>query len=99
MTAPRGDETVPPDAACALHPGRPGSFLCVRCGDFGCDGCAHRVQPTAQPLCASCWRQREIAAGELRRGEGNLRLWILAGAALLLLIWLAVVAGIFAGAL
>lgn len=92
------DVPSPPDAICAAHPGERAAFVCARCGDFGCERCVHRVSPGARPLCASCWSQRQLAAGELARGEGSFRLWILGGVGALLLAWLALVAGTLAGA-
>ena len=62
-----------PDGRCAEHPDVAATFLCARCGDFGCDGCARRVTPSAQPLCGACWAQRERTAGELERSASRSR--------------------------
>src|SRR5512139_1787781 len=39
-------------AACAVH-GTPATFVCYRCGNFGCEGCVG-VAFEGQRLCASC---------------------------------------------
>ena len=97
MSASQRAATLPDSAVCARHGDRPATFLCARCGDFACDACAHRVHPTAQPLCAGCWGQREHAAAELERSGKGWRLWTMAGIGLIFLVWLAYLAAILAG--
>lgn len=97
MSADAGESPLPANALCARHEDRPAAFLCARCGDFACEECGHRVHPTAQPLCAGCWSQRELAASELERGNRSFRLWMVAAGGAVLLLWLAFVAASFAG--
>lgn len=57
------------DGLCAAHPEVPAAFVCPRCGDFGCEACAHRVVAGAEPLCPACWKLRAAHAEELERGD------------------------------
>lgn len=99
MSAPSGEPATPAGAVCAVHADARATFLCARCGDYACEACARRVTPTASPLCAGCWGQREHVAGELRRGEGAFRTWVFVAVAALLVAWLALVATTFLGGL
>ncbi len=47
-----------PEGLCPVHANTKATFLCPRCGKFGCAQCEHRTRPDAQPLCASCWALR-----------------------------------------
>ena len=56
---------------CPVHPQRAATFACARCGDFGCDECANRVVPEAQPICPSCWSRREQRVATMKRDDGS----------------------------
>jgi hypothetical protein len=56
---------------CAIHPDRSAAFTCARCGDHGCESCAFRVVPTAQPICAECRRRRETRVATLAKDDGS----------------------------
>lgn len=81
------------DGKCAEHADVPATFLCARCGDFGCDGCARRVTPAAQPLCQRCWAQRERTAGELERSASRRRTYSILVAVSIFAAWFLLVLG------
>jgi hypothetical protein len=47
------DEALVAGAECAVHPDAPASFLCARCGTFGCAECAFSVIPRRE-VCRAC---------------------------------------------
>ncbi len=51
--------SVPAGARCAYHPTVDALYVCHRCGNFFCEGCARRTRPEAVPLCKSCWELRD----------------------------------------
>lgn len=59
------------DGVCPAHPSRAATFTCARCGDFGCDECANRVVPTAQPICPTCWSRRAQRVEKMTRDDGS----------------------------
>lgn len=48
--------SLPPGAACALHPERAASFVCARCGTFGCTDCQFSWVKK-RGTCAACAAQ------------------------------------------
>jgi hypothetical protein len=63
-----------PDGICPVHPSAKATFLCPRCGKFGCAQCEHRTRPDAQPICTACWELRaKVVEPEQRQSKTRMQ--------------------------
>lgn len=51
-----------PAASCTVHPGRPVSATCTRCGAFLCDWCVKLAPSWGPGLCQSCQKVKHVEA-------------------------------------
>lgn len=61
---------VPSGATCAVHPGRPATFICKRCGSFACPDCTSYA--TAGGFCQKCSKGAGVKAGRGTRLAAHL---------------------------
>lgn len=79
---------------CAVHPERPASFECARCGDYGCRECENRAVPDAQPICSVCWARREAHVAKMPQDDAGYVAWFAPFVGLLALVPCMIVAQI-----
>lgn len=65
-------EDQPTSGACARHPELRASARCVRCGNFSCEACTHRL-PSNAAVCADCRERYREQREEHLRAESRLR--------------------------
>ena len=63
---------VPSGATCAVHPGRPATFICKRCGTFACPDCTSYA--TAAGFCQKCSKGAGVKAGRGTRFVAHLKI-------------------------
>lgn len=62
-----------PGAQCAIHPGRPASGSCSRCGNFMCQACTSQGE---KPICPRCVELTSVAHFALTRDDFDFsRVW------------------------
>ncbi len=58
MTAPAEDDALLPEgASCAVHEGAAASFVCTRCGSYGCDDACAFSRVRRREVCTACARK------------------------------------------